>query len=137
MSARPRRLPYALFAILLLMDSASFLLDKIASRHAVATGGEGIQFYIHIITQPWIWGGLALAPFQLVIYTRILKRVDLSLAYPITAFAFPCTMLISQFGLHEHLTFPVWCGGIIITAGVAVLGHGKQTKGTRAPVGTP
>jgi drug/metabolite transporter (DMT)-like permease len=120
-----QRLPYLLFAVLLVLDTSSFLLDKLASRHALETGAEGIHFYLTVASQPWIWGGFAIAPFQLLTYTRILKRVDLSLAYPITALAFPFTMLISQLGFGEHLTLPVWCGALLITAGVAVLGHGK------------
>ena len=116
-----RRLPYLLFVLLFSLDVASYLLDKIASHHA-ATGGEGWHFYLTIATQPWIWLAFALAPLQLWTWTRILRGVDLSLAYPITSMSYPLTMVAACIGLGERVDWRVWLGAILITVGVGILG---------------
>jgi drug/metabolite transporter (DMT)-like permease len=115
----PRKLPITLFVVLTVLDTTVFVLDKVASQHAAAvTGG----FYLHVVTQPWIWMTFALGPVQLVVWTKILKRIDLSLAYPLTTISYLATMLVSQLYFKESLGIRVWAGAVLIMAGVAVLG---------------
>jgi drug/metabolite transporter (DMT)-like permease len=124
--ARLGKLPVALFAVLTVLDTSVFVLDKIASLHAVDVGGP---FYLRVVTQPWIYLAFALGPFQLLVWTRILKRIDLSLAYPLTTISYLATMLVSQLVFKEPLGVRVWAGAVLITAGVAVLGgsHGSNS----------
>jgi drug/metabolite transporter (DMT)-like permease len=118
-----RRVPFALFFCLMLLDTAVFVLDKVASEHA-SIGGP---FYLRVVSQPWIWIAFALGPLQLLTWTKILKRIDLSLAYPLTTTSYLATMLVSQLVFKEALGPRVWAGAILITVGVAVLGKAHQS----------
>jgi undecaprenyl phosphate-alpha-L-ara4N flippase subunit ArnE len=118
-----RRLPLAFFCILTLLDTTVFVLDKMASQHASIVGGP---FYLRVITQPWIWLAFTLGPLQLFTWTKILKRIDLSLAYPLTTISYLATMLVSQLVFKESLGPRVWAGAILISVGVAVLGRGQD-----------
>jgi undecaprenyl phosphate-alpha-L-ara4N flippase subunit ArnE len=123
-----RSLPVILFLALTLLDTMVFILDKMASLHASNVGGP---FYLRVVTQPWIYLAFALGPLQLFTWTKILKRIDLSLAYPLTTISFLATMLVSQWVFKESLGARVWAGALLITAGVAVLGGSHGTSSTK------
>ena len=99
---------YRPFAVLLLLDTAAFLLQKFASAHAQ---GEGFAYYKSLLLHPWVWLALALGPVQLWLWTRILRNTDLSLAYPLTSLSYPLTMFCAMVFFQEHLLIPVWIGG--------------------------
>ena len=109
---------YRPFALLLLLDTAAFLLQKQASLHAQ---GEALAYYQSLLRHPWLWLALALGPMQLLLWTRILRRTDLSLAYPLTSLSYPVTMLCASLLFHEQVPLPVWAGGALITLGVGLL----------------
>ena len=116
-------IPYFLFILLLTLDVVIMLLQKIASNHA---SNEGSSYFASLLLQPWLWFSLGLAPFQLFIWTKILARTNLSLAYPISSLSYPLTMISAQFLLRENLTLKVWLGAILITLGVAIIGSKKK-----------
>ena len=128
-SVKPRGVPISLFVWLTALDTTVFVLDKVASVHASAASGP---FYVKVISQPWIYLAFALGPLQLWTWTKILKRVDLSLAYPLTTISYLATMLVSQVVFHESLGPRVWAGALLITAGVAVLGKTPEAGGNAA-----
>ena len=108
-------IPIVLFTLLLILDVSIMLLEKIATNHVTT---EGILLYIELIKLPWTWLALFLAPFQLFVWTKILKKTELSLAYPIASFSYPLVMLAAQLILKEHLGCKVWFGALLVTAGV-------------------
>lgn len=114
---------YRPFALLLLLDTAAFLLQKFASTRA---DGEGLVFLGNLLVHPWVWLPLALGPVQLWLWTRILSKTDLSLAYPLTSLAFPMTMILAAVFFREHLPWPVWVGAALITLGVSMMGEHKD-----------
>jgi drug/metabolite transporter (DMT)-like permease len=113
------KVPIGLFLALLLLDTSVFVLDKVASRQAMIVSGP---FYLRVVSQPWIWLAFALGPVQLVVWTRILMRIDLSLAYPLTTISYLATMVVSEVAFKETLGGRVWVGAMLIMVGVAVLG---------------
>ena len=117
--AAVRRVPVGLFFVLMVLDTSAFVLDKVASQKAMVVSGP---FYLHVVLEPWIWMAFALGPAQLFVWTRILKRIDLSLAYPLTTISYLATMVVSEVVFKETLGVRVWVGAILIMAGVAVLG---------------
>lgn len=118
-SNHKNNIPYCLFIILLFLDVIIMLLQKIATNHS---HGEGISFYKSLFTQGWTWLGLGLAPLQLLVWTKILARTELSIAYPVSSLSYPLTMLAAQLILKEHLNLKVWLGALLITIGVAIVG---------------
>ena len=121
-----KNIPYALFITLFTIDVASMLLQKIAASHG---SGHGFSFYLSLASQPWAWISLVLAPFQLWVWTKILARTELSLAYPMSSLAYPLTMFAAQIALREHISLKVWLGAMLITFGVALLGSKMEKKG--------
>ena len=119
MDKNKKNIPYMLFIVLLALDVVIMLIQKIAANQAE----ESIHsFYISLLSQPLAWIGLGLAPFQLLVWTKILARTELSIAYPVSSFSYPLTMLTAQLVLGEHLNFKVWAGALLITLGVAIVG---------------
>ena len=127
MNNNKKNIPYLLFVILLVLDVVIMLIQKIAANQAQEVDSS---FYVSLLVQPFLWIGLGLAPLQLLVWTKILARTELSIAYPILSFSYPLTMLTAQFVLGEHLNFKVWAGALLITIGVAIIGSrvGKSSE---------
>jgi drug/metabolite transporter (DMT)-like permease len=118
-------------AALLALDVAAFLLEKVAANRG---HGEGWAYYWSLVKAPWMWGALAIGPLQLWTWTRILARLDISLAYPMSALSTPMTLLAAVLLLGEHLHWQVWLGAALVTLAVVILGddrgHTKENLAT-------
>jgi drug/metabolite transporter (DMT)-like permease len=125
-----KQFPFFLFAALLLVDVAALIFEKIASSE---TPGEGWTFYAQLLQHPLAWLGAGLGPVQLWLWTKILAKTDLSLAYPVSSLAYPLTLLSAQFFLNEQLGWQVWVGGLLIMLGVSILGQSHE-KAEPAPI---
>ena len=123
MNRRPlhrHSIPLGLFAILVILDVSVLVLEKVATMASI----KHVQtmFYLSLIRQPWLWLGLAIGPFQLWVWTNILARTDLSVAYPVASLSYPLTMVLAQLVFGEQLGWQVWLGAVFMTIGVAVIG---------------
>lgn len=139
--APPKRgIPIKLFAALLLVDVLALLFEKAAVLQAGAAVGQELSFYIKLAQIPYTWLGILMAPLQLVVWTKILEKTDLSLAYPISSLVFPLTMISAWVLFREQMTPSVWAGAILITVGVAIVGggsHHDERDKTGAPIDAP
>ena len=123
MTLRPlnrNRIIVGLFAVLLVLDVSALVLEKVATMASVKD--IHTAFYLSLIGQPWLWLGLAIGPFQLWVWTCILARTELSVAYPISTISYPLTMVVPQFFFGEQLGWQVWLGAVFMIIGVAVIG---------------
>jgi drug/metabolite transporter (DMT)-like permease len=120
--------PYILMAGLLMTDVARFLFEKLASTHVTHLDLHGAAFLWGMCRQPLVWWALLLGPLQLWMWTRILARIDLSVAYPISGLNMPLTVIAATLLLGEHLSWQVWAGAVLITVGGAILGPGSKDK---------
>lgn len=111
--------PWALFAGLMALDVGAQVVEKLAS---VRAEGQGIGLVLSYLRQPWVWVVLGIKVGQLFVWTAILRRVEISLAFPLTALAYPLTMGASVLVFHEQLSWQIWMGGLLITAGAIVMG---------------
>src|SRR5262249_7653864 len=114
-----QKFPYPLFGLLLALDVSVFLVEKTASRNA---SGQGMDFFYDLATRPWLWIILVIKLSQLRVWTSILRRVDISLAFPLTSLSYPAAMLAAVIVLGETLSWQVWVGGLLITLGAIVMG---------------
>lgn len=113
-----KKLPVFLFAALLTIDVSVLILEKFAAT--AAGGGEG--FSLRLLSIPWIWGIAVLSLMQLFVWSRILSKTPLSVAYPVSSLFFPLTMLCSVVVFHEHVSWLAWTGGVLVTMGIACFG---------------
>ncbi len=118
-----RRIPLDLLMMLVALDVAMRLLEKAAVVGSLQTH---TTFALGLLRQPWWWIGIALGPFQLWVWTGILARTELSIAYPLSSIAYPLTMVAAWLVFHEHLSGQVWVGAAFMTVGVAIVGSAAR-----------
>lgn len=126
----PHRPPYLLLAALLLLDVAAFLLEKVAANRG---HGDGWAYYRSMARAPWMWGALAIGPFQLWTWTRILSKLDISLAYPLSSLSTPLTLVAAVLLLGERLHWQVWLGAGLVTIAVIILGPMDKGHTSKSP----
>ena len=108
-----------LLAALLAADVTVYVLQKAASASTASGAGH---FFSGVARAPSLWLALALGPVQLWLWTRILKRSDIGWAYPLTALAYPLTMVAAAAIFGERYGTRVWLGAAVIAAGALVIG---------------
>ena len=118
-----KKFPWIWIFLLLSLEISAWMFDKVAILHA---SGSGFDFYISLISKPWIWCSILQRPLWFFIWNHILRNADLSKAYPITSLSYPLTMFAAQFFFHETPSLTVWIGGMLIALGVGVLGCEKD-----------
>lgn len=121
------RFPVALFAILMLLDVGAAVCEKLAAVHA---DGTGLALLGELLTQPWVYVVLAIKLGQLFLWTAILARVDISLAFPITAIHIPLVMVTAAGMFGERMTPSTWAGALLITVGVFIIGPSHESRVT-------
>lgn len=115
--------PWIIFSLLLLLDVVVWMVEKIG---VTSIASSETAFIWGVAKQPLIWVAIGMGPLQLWLWTRILGKTDLSLAYPLTSLAYPLTMICAQIVFHEHIGWMVWMGAILITSGVALIGNNHK-----------
>ncbi len=128
-----KSMPVGLFAILLTIDVLVLVLEKYATGVAGSAVGNEIAFYLHLLQMPATWLVIVLAPIQLWVWTKILTKSDLSVAYPISSLCFPLTMIASQIVFHEKVSPVAWIGGVLIAAGIAIVGGDHSDDAQAGP----
>lgn len=110
---------YVMLFALITLDVTIMLLEKLSANIA---SDNGIYFYINLLCIPWTWLAIFLAAGQLWVWTRIIARTELSIAYPISSLSYPLTVLAAQLFLKEQFDLKIWIGVLFITIGVAIVG---------------
>jgi len=131
----PRTL--TLFAILLSVDVTVLLAEKVAARTAGMALGHESTFYLQLTQIWWTWLGVGLGPVQLFLWTKILKKTDLSLAYCITSLCYPLTMIASVALLQEQIGWQAWVGAVFVTFGAALIGSDEKISGEKEAFAQP
>jgi drug/metabolite transporter (DMT)-like permease len=128
----------SLFVMLLSVDVTVLLAEKIAARSAGQALGNESAFYWQLARTWWTWLGIGLGPLQLLLWSTILKRSDLSLAYCITSLGYPLTMVAAVLLLKEQLGWEAWLGAAFVTFGAALIGSDQKSNSeASSPLQTP
>jgi drug/metabolite transporter (DMT)-like permease len=83
----------------------------------------GIAWLELALSSPWVQLGILCYALAFVFWMLILDKMDLSLAFPLSAMVYVVVMIASAIGLHETLTPLHWLGVALIVAGVCVMGQ--------------
>ena len=135
MTPRPRPLPWSVFVgltVAVLLDtfvqvtwkqSVSGISDRSGLASVIATALRTPLFYV------------AMAGFaaQLLNWTQVLAKADLSFAQPITALSYISVLAISRGFLHETLSVGKIAGVVLILAGVACISQSGEKPGEAPP----
>jgi multidrug transporter EmrE-like cation transporter len=92
----------------------------------VAADTFGVQWLIHAATSPYIWLSFACEIINFTVWMAILKRHNVSEAFPLTAVSYATLMLTSWFFFHEPMQWQQLAGIMLIMMGIVMLGFGKK-----------
>ena len=81
-----------------------------------------------IVTSPLVLFGLALYGIGALSWIAVLRRMDLSYAYPFLALNFVLIALVSQFFLGETIPAMRWVGIGAIVVGILVIAYTSAPK---------
>ncbi|WP_139996879.1 MULTISPECIES: EamA family transporter [Paenibacillus] len=104
------------FNILLLVSGQ--LLWKTGMNKLDTSKGDS---WMTLLWSPHIWSGLVLYGIATVLWLYVLKKLPLSLAYPLQSLAYVIALVAAVFIFHESVPFQRWVGVAIILVGVIVL----------------
>ena len=88
---------------------------------AVKFGDGFMNGTIKMFTNPYVLGGLAFFGANAFLWLIVLSREKLSFAYPMVAFAYVLTVLLSKFVLHEDVPLLRWGGLGVIIIGILLI----------------
>ena len=80
-----------------------------------------VQTLFRVFTQPAVFFGFVLIFAASIFWLAVISRVDLSYAYPLLAFGYVVTALLSRVFFAEAISLTRWAGIIVICVGVALV----------------
>lgn len=112
-----------LLAGITLSVTGEFLLKFGMNRFGVLDLQLGtlLPTLVRVFTQPLIVLGFVFVFSASIFWLAVISRVHLSYAYPLLAFGYVVTALLSRFLLHEAISPTRWAGITIICVGVALV----------------
>ena len=105
-------------------------LLKIGLERAGGDGASDTLFSLLglILRTPMVLAGLALYAVGAVAWIAVLRRMDLSYAYPFLALNFVLIALVSQFVLGETVPMIRWLGIGAICLGIVLIANSGVTQ---------
>ena len=80
-----------------------------------------VNIFSRTFTNLYVLGGLAFFGVNAILWLVVLSREKLSFAYPMVAFAYIVTILLSKFVLHEDIPLLRWSGLVVIIVGILMI----------------
>jgi drug/metabolite transporter (DMT)-like permease len=74
-----------------------------------------------LVSQPFVWGGLALFGLSALVWLVVLSRASLSFAYPFAALTYVTILLFDHFVLDEQVPALRWGGVACIGLGIFLI----------------
>lgn len=121
MSGRIPLVGMALWSLLLLLESTAQISLKLGGRTVQALP-VGLDWLVTALHSPWVWLGAGCYMGSFLAWMLILRRTQLSLAFPVSAAIYIVTVPASWLLLGEQISLARILGALLIAAGVAVMG---------------
>lgn len=108
---------------LVLGVAGQLLFKEGATKLDIAFSGPGgpIMLAWRMLTNPFIFFGLALYAISTFFWIIVLKQKELSLVYPLLASSYILVVLFSIFFRHEPVSLTRWLGVVVISFGVFLI----------------
>ncbi len=74
-----------------------------------------------LVSEPFVWGGLALFGLSALVWLVVLSRASLSFAYPFAALTYVMILLFDTFVLDEQVPALRWGGVALIAVGIFLI----------------
>lgn len=111
----------ALWFLLLFLESAAQLSLKLGGLEVQALP-IGLHWLVASLHSLWVWLGAGCYLGSFLTWMLILRKTQLSLAFPVSAAIYIVIVPASWFLLGEQIDITRALGAILIAAGVAVMG---------------
>lgn len=105
---------------LLLMAGVNTCIANLLMKHSrLVAPDPGLT---SLLLSPWLMAGLVFLGINVVLYTKALDRLPVSVAYPVlTGFGFGLLTLSSYWLFGERLTGTQWFGVTLTFAGIILI----------------
>jgi len=111
-------MPYILLLLNVFIMASGQLLFKRAADFI--NQNPGLTFPMTYITNIWFYAAIALFAISTFVWTQVLVKVPLSVAYPIVSFAYILTVLGAAVIFHEKISPLGVVGVILIMIGISL-----------------
>lgn len=99
-----------------------FILKSGMNQVGVIDGSQSwIQIIWRMLSNKLVLVGLALFGANAILWLIVLSREKLSFAYPMVAFAYVVTVLLSRYALREDVPLLRWAGLAVIIVGILMI----------------
>lgn len=116
----------------ILFSASSQLLLKKGVGELEPVSKDGIEGLVHLLiavsTNSYILAGVFFQVFALMIWLYVLKKVDVSYAYPFISLGFVFVMGMSLFIFNETIDGFKAVGALVICLGIVILSFSRQTS---------
>lgn len=89
------------------------------------------KFLTNVISNGWIWMGLATIILETFLWFTILSKIDLSIAFSVGSSSYIFVLLFSAFLLHEQVSLNRWMGTALIILGIFLIAKSAEEKTTK------
>ncbi len=79
-----------------------------------------LRFPMYYLVNPWFYIAVSLFGISTIVWTQVLTKLPLSLAYPIVSSAYILTVIGASFFFHEHISYLSILGVILIMSGITL-----------------
>lgn len=127
--AKPGHGRIALYALLPSVPLLNLGYQFCAVKLAQATAGLpfGLRWFATALSQPWAIALIALEAGSFIAWMFVLSRLSVSAAFPLTAGSYGLVIMLGWFAFHEPVRLLEVLGGLLIAAGVLLIGgEGRQ-----------
>ena len=110
---------------LLLLLTACLLtcMGQVSQKFAVESWRDVPDGWAPKLRSPWLWSALVCLGLGLLVWLRVLQRLEVGSAYPMLSLNFVLVTLMARFVFHEPIDARHWLGVGLVIAGVVLLGR--------------
>lgn len=120
------------FAVLLTFDTLAQVGFKLGAMHTAPASFEPAWF-LRVLCEGWVYLAVLGYLGSFVTYMTLLKKAPIGAAFAATHFEIVTVAVVSYLFMGEKLTLPQVCGGLLIMAGIFMLGT-EQEPAENAPL---
>jgi len=112
---------------LLLVAVVLAVVGQLLLKHGMSRRPDfRLRDIVELIHDYSICGGFCCYGFAMLLYFKVLAKLDLSLAYPTLSLAYVLVIIMSRVVFKESVSPVHWLAVLIICIGVALVGLGSR-----------
>ncbi len=109
-------MPYVLLVLNVIIMTSGQLFFKRSADYI--NDNPNLQFPMYYLTNIWFYIAISLFVVSTFVWTQVLTKLPLSVAYPIVSFAYILTVMGAYFIFHERITHLGILGVFLIMTGI-------------------